>query len=143
MDHLDSRGVFPDGQHGSRAHRSTLTQLLAHWDSILDDLEQHQGSDTIYLDFAKGYDKCETGVLQHKLRDAGVLGKLGVWLSAFLDSRHRQQAVMVDGVLSGLSPVASGIPQGTVSAPILFLLMIADIARGVSSSTSPWVRQCQ
>ena len=45
----------------------TLTQLLAHWDTVLDDLENNKGSDTVYLDFSKGYDKCETGVLLHKL----------------------------------------------------------------------------
>ena len=55
--------------------------------------------------------------------------------AAFLDSKHRQQAVVVDGVISELSPVISGVPQGTVTAPVLFLLMIADIAHGVSPLT--------
>ena len=54
--HLEESGVFPDGQHGSCAQRSTQTQLLAHWDSVLDDIEASNGSDTIYLDFSKGYD---------------------------------------------------------------------------------------
>ena len=87
--HLEETGVFPDGQHGSRAQRSTLTQLLAHWDSVLDDIEENSGSDTIYLDFSKGYDKCETGVLLHKLKEAGINGKVGMWIAAFLDSKHR------------------------------------------------------
>ena len=135
MRHLERKGVFPDGQHGSRVQRSTLTQLLAYWDSVLDDLEKNNGSDSIYLDFSKAYDKCETGVLLHKLKDAGITGKVGSWIAAFLDSKHRQQAVAVDGVFSTLSPVISGVPQGTVTAPVLFLLMIADIARGVSPDT--------
>ena len=58
--HLETSGIFPNGQHGSHSQRSTLTQLLAHWDSVLDDLEEDKGSDTVYLDFSKGYDKCET-----------------------------------------------------------------------------------
>ena len=115
--------------------RSTLTQLLSHWDSILDGLESGEGVDSVYLDFSKAFDKVETGVLLHKLRDSKVLGKVGCWLGAFLDSAHRQQAVVVDGRLSSLSPVISGVPQGTVLGPILFLIHIADIARGVSSST--------
>ena len=126
--HLENQGVFPDGQHGGRSQRSTVTQLLAHWDSVLDDLEQHGGADVIYLDFSKAYDKCETGVMLHKLKEAGVTGKVGMWMAAFLDSKHRQQAVVVDGTISTLSQVISGVPQGTVTAPVLFLLMIADIA---------------
>ena len=125
--HLDRKGVLPDGQHGSRGKRSTLTQLLSYWDSVLDDLEESTASDTVYLDFSKAYDKCETGVLLHKLKNAGVTGKVGKWIAAFLDSNYRKQAVAVEGVFSALSPVVSGVPQGTVIAPILFLLMIADI----------------
>ena len=87
------------------------------------------------MDFSKAFDKVETGVLLHKLRDAGVLGKVGCWIAAFLNSETRQQAVVVEGRISQLSPVISGVPQGTVLGPILFLLHIADIARGVSTST--------
>ena len=85
--------------------------------------------------FSKAFDKVETGVLLHKLRDGKVMGKLGCWLGAFLDSKTRQQAVAVDGRISPLSPVISGVPQGTVLGPVLFLLHIADIARNVSTGT--------
>ena len=98
-------------------------------------MEQGDGVDCVYLDFAKAFDKVETGVLLHKLKDGKVLGKMGCWLAAFLDSTTRQQAVAVEGRVSALSPVISGVPQGTVLGPILFLLHIADIARGVSSAT--------
>ena len=102
---------------------------------MLDDFEESQGTDTVYLDFRKGYDKFETGVLLHKLNDAKVTGKVGMWIAAFLNSNHRKQAVSVDGITSELSTLISGVPQGTVIAPVLFLLMISDIARGVSPST--------
>ena len=82
--HIERLGLLPDGQHGSRAMRSTLTQLLSHWDSILDGLERGEGVDAVYLDFSKAFDKVETGVLLHKLRDSKVLGKVGCWLGAFL-----------------------------------------------------------
>jgi hypothetical protein len=85
--HIDKNNLLPNGQHGSRALRSTLTQLLSHWDTILDGLEQGSGVDCIYLDFSKAFDKVETGVLLHKLKDAKILGKTGRWLASFLDSR--------------------------------------------------------
>ena len=49
--HIERLGLLPDGQHGSRAMRSTLTQLLSHFDSILDGLEKGEGVDAVYLDF--------------------------------------------------------------------------------------------
>ena len=136
VSHIEENNLLPDGQHGSRPMRSTLTQLLAHWDVILDGLVEANGVDSVYLDFSKAFDKVETGVLLHKLRDSKVLGKVGVWLGRFLDSAHRQQAVAVDGRLSDLSPVISGVPQGTVLGPILFLLHISSIAREVSPGST-------
>ena len=46
VDHIDKHGLLPDGQHGSRALRSTLTQLLKYWDSVLYGLEEGQGVDS-------------------------------------------------------------------------------------------------
>ena len=136
VSHIEQNNLLPDGQHGSRPMRSTLTQLLAHWDVILDGLVEGEGVDSVYLDFSKAFDKVETGVLLHKLKDSKVLGKVGVWLGRFLDSSKRQQAVAVEGRLSGLSPVISGVPQGTVLGPVLFLLHISCIARDVSQETT-------
>ena len=84
--------------------------------------------------FSKAFDKVETGVLLHKLKNFEIQGKVGCWLAAFLDSNTRQQAVAVEGRISDLSPVISGVPQGTVLGPVLFLIHISDIARGVSQS---------
>ena len=85
--------------------------------------------------FSKAFDKVETGVLLHKLKDFEIQGKIGCWLASFLDSKTRKQAVVVEGRVSDLSPVISGVPQGTVLGPVLFLIHISDIARGVSHAT--------
>ena len=60
--HIDKLGLLPDGQHGSRAGRSTLTQLLSHWDNIIEGLENGAGVDSVYK-----VNKVETGVHLHKL----------------------------------------------------------------------------
>ena len=117
MSHLEDNNLLPDSQHGFWARRSCLTQLLAYWDNILDNLEEGKGADTVYTDFAKAFDKCETGVLLHRVKDCGVRGKVGHWLASFLDSSVRMQAVGVHGQLSDLVPVVSGVSQGTVLGP--------------------------
>ena len=85
-------------------------------------MEAGKGVDVIYTDFSKAFDTVETGVLLHELRECGVKGKLGCWLASFLDPSSRQQAVAVDGRVSSLSPVISGVTQGAVLGPALFLI---------------------
>ena len=51
VNHIEKLGILPDGQHGSRSMRSTLTQLLSHWDSVLEGFESGEGVDAVYLDF--------------------------------------------------------------------------------------------
>ena len=82
-------------------------------------------SDLIYLDFAKAFDKVDHDLLLKKLKRYGIDGKLLTWLSSFLSGRT--QTVIVDGVRSYSNPVRSGVPQGTVLGPILFLLFVNDI----------------
>ena len=133
--HLEQNNLLPDGQHGFRAKRSCLTQLLSYWDNILDQLEQGKGVDAVYTDFAKAFDKCETGVLLHRLKDCGIRGKMGHWIAAFLDPSTRMQAVGVDGRLSDLVAVTSGVPQGTVLGPCLFLIHLMEISTNLSCET--------
>ena len=64
-----------------------------------------------------------------------MTGRVGLWISAFLDSSARQQAVVVDGRVSDLCSVISGVPQGTVLGPVLFLVHIASIVDFISPGT--------
>ncbi len=90
---FDENNSFNVNQHGFRSGRSCLSQLLAHYDYILSQLEQGNNVDIIYLDFAKAFDKVDHGILLHKLRAMGIKGKLGVWIHSFLTNRYQYVAV--------------------------------------------------
>ena len=129
---MNRQGHLNNTQHGFRSGRSCLSALL----DVFDDLMHMHSSDTtvdmIYLDFSKAFDKVDHGVLLHKLKDLGITGKLGIWFFQFLTNRTHH--VRIPGGISKDSPVLSGVPQGTVLGPLLFLLMISDINKGTTSS---------
>ena len=130
--HMEENELFNPNQHGFRSGRSCISQLLNHHTKILEELELGGKIDVIYLDFAKAFDKVHHGVLLQKLQNIGITGNLFEWLKEFL--RARKQFVSVEGALSSESDVLSGVPQGTVLGPLLFLIHIGDIDREINAS---------
>ena len=130
--YLDEHNLFNNGQDGFRAKRSCLSQLLEHFYTVLECLENGANVDVVYLDFAKAFDKVDIGIALEKLRSLGIFGKLLTFFECFLRNRH--QAVCVNGVLSDHRPVISGVPQGSVLGPLIFLVMLSDIDKDVKYS---------
>ena len=100
-------------------------------------LENGENVDSIYLDFSKAFDKCDLGIMMHKLKALGIKGKLGIWLHNFLTLRKQQ--VVISGKTSNVTHVTSGIAQGTVLGPILFLIYISDIGNDISAKKQIYV----
>ena len=138
MAYMEENNLFNPGQHGFRLGRSCLSQLIAHYDLITRLLESGRNVDVIYIDFAKAFDKVDYLVTMKKLKGMGISGKLGRWIHAFLT--NRKQAVVVNGTKSMPADVKSGVPQGSVLGPLLFLVLIGDIDREVATDLSQVLR---
>lgn len=135
--HLEVMGKMDQNQHGSRQGRSTLSQLLEHHNEIVTCLENNENVDVIYLDFAKAFDKCDLGILMHKLKALGITGKVARWIYNF--AMRRKQKVVVSGTTSESTELISGVAQGTVLGPILFLIYVADISDNIDSNVKEYV----
>ena len=132
VEYMEKYGLFNPTQHGFRFGRSCVSQLLSHYDQILDHLEAGGNVDVIYIDFAKAFDKVDFGITLQKLHSLGITGKVGTWIYSFLT--NRKQTVLVNGSRSRPTDVKSGVPQGSVLGPLLFLILIGDIDRDLAKA---------
>ena len=134
ISHLDNHNVLHDTQHGFRRKRSCETQVLKTVNDLAKTLNNKGQMDSILLDFSKAFDKVCHRKLLLKLKHYGVNNNIHSWINDFL--YNRTQRVVVRGKVSPASKVTSGVPQGTVLGPLLFLVYINDMPNSVSSDIS-------
>ena len=140
MRHLDKNDILTDCQHGFRHRNSCEAQLLTLTDELIKSLDKGRQHDLAVLDFSKAFDRVPHERLLMKLEHYGIRGRTLNWIRAFLTDRL--QRVTVEGVSSEPAHVKSGVPQGSVLGPILFLIFINDLPATVRSSSRHFADDC-
>ena len=131
LSYLDDNSLLTDHQYGFRHGRSTMEQLLLVYDDISASVDSGSIVDLVLFDYSKAFDVVCHKVLLTKLHSIGVDGQILSWISSFLTDRKMQ--VSVKGCFSNCRDVHSGVPQGSVVGPLLFLVYINHVCFKLTS----------
>lgn len=140
VSHLNKNNLLIDNQHGFRHNRSCDTQLFELVTDLNDSLNNSRYTDAIFIDFSKAFDRVQHKRLMAKICNLQLDDKTTQWISGFLT--NRVQSVKLKNIISSPRPVKSGVPQGSVLGPLLFLVYINDIGSNINSSLRLFADDC-
>ena len=140
LKHTDKHRILSPLNHGFRAGHSCETQLLTTLEDFTKNFDKNIQTDIAILDFSKAFDTVPHRKLLEKMKKYGINGNILQWISSFLTTRKMK--VVIDGFCSEEEKVTSGVPQGTVLGPILFLIHINDLPLVVDSQVRLFADDC-